>query len=462
MLRRYIGDKAFYRRVLGVALPIIIQNGITNFVSLLDNIMVGQVGTLQISGVSIVNQLLFVFNLCVFGAISGAGIFTAQFFGSEDHEGVRHTFRYKFLASMLLVVLGTALFLLADQPLIGLYLQGDGDPRDVAMTMAYGTDYLRIMLLGLLPFALASTYSGTLRETGQTMVPMVGGIVAVFVNLALNYVLIFGHFGLPAMGVRGAAIATVASRYVELAIVAGWTHAKSDRNPFIQGAYRSMRIPGKLFRDITVKGMPLLINEALWSLGMAFLNQCYSTRGLDVVAAMNIATTLNNLASVVFLSMGNTVGIIVGQMLGAGKSAEEVRDADNKLIAVAVVSCLVFGGLMALGAEAFPHIYNTTDHVRHIATRIIWICAAFMPFHSYCNATYFTLRSGGQTMVTFLFDSCYVWVCSVPLAFCLSRFTALPIVPLYLACSCMDFLKCAVGYIMLKRGTWIQNLAVSE
>ena len=462
MLRRYIADKAFYRRVLAVALPIIIQNGITNFVSLLDNIMVGQVGTLQMSGVSIVNQLLFVFNLCVFGAISGAGIFTAQFYGSQDHEGVRHTFRYKFLVSMLLAVLGTALFLLAGQPLIGLYLQGDGDPRDVAITMAYGSDYLRMMLLGLLPFALASTYSGTLRETGQTMVPMVGGIVAVFVNLVLNYVLIFGHFGAPAMGVRGAAVATVISRYVELAIVAGWTHLKSDANPFIQGAYRSMRIPKKLFRDITVKGMPLLVNEALWSLGMAFLNQCYSVRGLDVVAAMNIATTLNNLASVVFLSMGNTVGIIIGQMLGAGKSAEEVRDADNKLIAVAVASCLVFGGLMALVGDAFPHIYNTTDSVRHIATRIIWICAAFMPFHSYCNATYFTLRSGGQTMVTFLFDSCYIWVCSVPLAFCLSRFTALPIVTLYLLCSCMDFLKCAIGYVMLKRGTWIQNLAISE
>ena len=462
MLRRYIGDKAFYRRVLGVALPIIIQNGITNFVSLLDNIMVGQVGTLQMSGVSIVNQLMFVFNLCVFGAVSGAGIFTAQFYGSQDHDGVRHTFRFKFLVSIGLVVVGMAVFLLAGQPLIRLYLQGDGDPRDVAITLAYGADYLRIMLLGLLPFALASAYSGTLRETGQTMVPMIGGITAVFVNLVLNYILIFGHFGLPAMGVRGAAIATVASRYVELAIVAGWTHLNGERNPFIQKAYRSMRIPKKLLKDIIIKGMPLLVNEALWSLGMAFLNQCYSVRGLDVVAAMNIATTLNNLASVVFIAMGNTVGIIIGQMLGAGKSAEEVLDADNKLIAVAVVSCLAFGGMMALAGDAFPHIYNTTEEVRWIATRIIWICAVFMPIHSYCNATYFTLRSGGQTMVTFLFDSCYVWACSVPLAFCLSRFTDLPIVPLYLLCCCMDFVKCAIGYVMLRRGTWIQNLAKSE
>jgi Na+-driven multidrug efflux pump len=177
---------------------------------------------------------------------------------------------------------------------------------------------------------------------------------------------------------------------------------------------------------------------------------------------MNIATTLNNLASVVFLSMGNTVGIIIGQMLGAGKSAEEVRDADNKLIAVAIGSCLVFGGLMAACGHLFPQLYNTTDDVRWIATRIIWICAAFMPIHSYCNATYFTLRSGGQTMVTFLFDSCYVWVCSVPLAFCLSRFTDMPIVWLYLACSCMDFVKCGIGNYMLRRGTWIQNLSKAE
>ena len=222
-----------------------------------------------------------------------------------------------------------------------------------------------------------------------------------------------------------------------------------------------MRIPKALLKGIFIKGMPLLINEALWSLGMAFMSQCYSVRSLDVVAAMNIATTLSNLASVVFLSMGNTVGIIIGQMLGAGKTEQEVRDADNKLIAVSVVSCLLFGGLMAAVSGLFPQIYNTTDSVRHLATRIIWICAAFMPFNAYCNAAYFTLRSGGQTMVTFLFDSCFVWVCSVPLAFCLSRFTDLPIVPLYLACCSMDLIKCVIGYIMIRRGTWIQNLAKS-
>ena len=459
MFKRYIGDRAFYRRVLGVAVPIIIQNGITNFVSMLDNIMVGRIGTVEMSGVAIVNQLMFVFNLCVFGAVSGAGIFTAQFHGSQDHTGVRHTFRFKFLVSLALGILGIGLFRAAGEPLIQLFLRGEGDPKDAALSLAHGLRYLRVMLLGLLPFALANAYSGTLRETGQTVVPMVAGIIAVVVNLTLNYVLIFGHFGVPALGVRGAAAATVISRYVELAIVAGWTHLHGDRNPFIRGAYRSMHIPASLLRGIIVKGMPLLINEFLWASGMALMNQSYSTRGLDVVAAQNITSTLYNLSSVVFMAMGNAVGIVIGQMLGAGRSEQEVRDADRKLIALSVVSCVFFGGLMASASGLFPKIYNTTDQVRSLATVRICVSAVMMPFNAYTNAAYFTLRSGGQTLVTFLFDSCFVWVCCVPVAFGLSRFTDVPIVPLYAICNAMDLLKCAIGAFMIHRGAWIQNLA---
>ena len=224
MLKRYIGDRAFYRRLLLIALPIMIQNGISNFVSLLDNIMVGQVGTVQMSGVSIVNQILFVFNLSIFGAASGAGIFTAQFHGSRDNEGIRHTFRFKLMICLLLAAVWIAVLIFGGETLIGLYLRGEGDPQDAALTLEYGMSYVKIMLLGLLPFAICNAYSGTLRETGQTVVPMVAGIISVLTNLILNYILIFGHFGAPKMGIAGAAVATVISRYVELLVVALWTH----------------------------------------------------------------------------------------------------------------------------------------------------------------------------------------------------------------------------------------------
>lgn len=458
MRNRYIGDRAFYRRVFGVAVPIIIQNGITNFVSLLDNIMVGQVGTIPMSGVSIVNGLLFVFNLSIFGASSGAGIFTAQFFGSRDDEGVRHTFRFKFLICLLLSVLGVTLFLTRGTQLIGLYLTGSGEAATAQGALDYGLRYLHVMLWGFVPFALSNTYSSTLRETGETVVPMAAGIMAVLVNLCLNYVLIFGHFGAPALGVEGAAIATVISRYVELAIVAAWAHTHVGRYSYMTGVYRSLHIPGRLLRAIIRKGMPLLINEFLWSFGMAILNQCYSTCGLDVVPAQNISSTLWNLGSVVFLSMGNAVGIIMGQMLGAGQNRDEVRDTNRKLISVSVLSGALFGLIIILFSGLFPKIYNTTDSVRLLATQLICISALMMPFNSFTNATYFTLRSGGQTMVTFLFDSCFVWVVCVPLAFCLSRFAHMSILPLYAICQGTDLIKSALGAIMLKQGKWIQNL----
>ena len=458
MFRKFIGDRQFYRRTLAVAIPIIIQNGITNFVSLLDNIMVGQVGTMPMSGVSIVNQLLFIFNLCVFGASSGAGIFTAQFHGSGDHKGITHTFRFKVLVCSFISLVGIAIFSLLNTPLIGLYLTGEGDPMAAAQALSSAQDYLAVMLWGLIPFALTTAYSSTLRECGQTTVPMVAGVCAVLVNLVLNYCLIFGHFGLPEMGVRGAALATVISRYVELAIVAAWTFLHADQQKFIRGAYRSIYIPKKLLWGMITKGMPLMINEFLWSMGIATMNQAYSTCGLDVVPAMNISSVLFNLGSVAFMALGASVGIIMGQMLGAGVKEAELRDTNRKLVALSVASGIFFGSVLAAASPFFPRLYNADESVRNLATILICITACTIPFNSYTNAAYFTLRSGGKTMVTFLFDSCFVWSICVPLAYCLSRFAKLPIIPLYVICQSAELLKCTLGFIMIRQGKWIQNL----
>ena len=435
-----------------------IQNGITNFVQMLDNVMVGQVGTIPMSGVAIVNQLMFVFNLCVFGAASGAGIFTAQFKGREDHAGIRHTFRFKLIVGALLSAAGIGIFLTFGKDLISLYLTGEGTPEEAAQTMDYGLRYLKVMLIGLVPFALSNAYSGTLREIGETKVPMIAGITAVFVNLIGNYILIFGHFGAPALGVVGAAVATVISRYVELAIVALWTHTHGTRHPFITGALRSFRIPGKLTGDIIRKGMPLLINEFLWSTGMAFLSQCYSTRGLDVVAALNIATTISQVSNVVFLSLGNAVGILMGQMLGAGAPEEQIRRDNRRMIGLCVWVCFGVGAIAVVLSGVFPRLYNTTDSVRSIAAGLICLSAVMMPVNSYNNAMYFTLRSGGQTFVTFVFDSGYSWCVCVPVAYLLSRFTSLSILPLYAVCVGVDVFKIFIGKYLLDKGVWIRRI----
>lgn len=261
--KKFIGDKAFYKMVLAIAIPIMIQNGITNFVSLLDNIMIGRIGTEQMSGAAIVNQLLFVYNLCLFGGVSGAGIFTAQYAGQKDHEGVRQTFRYKLWLVIILTIITVLLLISSGEALIGMYLKGEGSAAALEATSRYGMQYLWIMLIGLPPFMISQVYSSTLRECGETVPPMKAGVTAVLVNLVFNYLLIYGKFGFPELGVRGAAIATVISRYVEVAIVIVWTHTHTDRMPFAKGLYSTLKVPASLTKKILIKGTPLLLNETL-------------------------------------------------------------------------------------------------------------------------------------------------------------------------------------------------------
>lgn len=456
-MRKYIGDKAFYKMVLTVVIPIIVQNGITNFVGMLDNIMVGRVGTEQMSGVAITNQLMFVFNICIFGAVSGAGIFTAQFYGCGNNKGIRDTFRFKMISCAAICAIGFLVFVLGGEDLIRMYLHGENIEGSLAATLGYAKDYLRIMLFGLIPFAIVQAYAGTLRECGETMLPMKAGIFAVLVNLLFNYILIFGKFGAPVMGVAGAAIATVISRFAELLVVVIWTHKHTDRFPFMIGAYRSIRIPGTLALNILKTGMPLLVNEALWSAGMAGLMQCYSVRGIDVVAGMNISTTISNLFNVIYISMGNAVAIIIGQLLGAGRM-EEAKDSDRKLIFFSVASCVAVGLVLAAVSPFFPMLYNTSEEVRQLATWFICVAALCMPLYSCTNATYFTLRSGGKTVITFFFDSGFVWAVSIPVAYLLSRYTQIPIVLLYLICQSLELIKSAIGLFLVKKGVWIHNI----
>ena len=455
---RYVGNKRFYQMTLGIAVPIMIQNGISNFVSMLDNIMVGNVSAEQMSGVSIVNQLIFVFNLMIFGAVSGAGIFGAQFFGSGDTKGVRDTFRFKIVSCGLLTALGILIFLGFGDELIRMYLQGEGQAEQIEACFYYAKQYLFIMMVGFIPFYVCQCYASTLRETGETILPMVSGIVAVIVNFCFNLVLIFGLLGFPAMGAAGAAIATVISRFVEAGIVMIAVHCKKKKYAFIEGAYKSLYVPGYLVKGILQKGIPLLLNETLWAGGMAFLNQCYSVRGFDVVSAVNISSTIANVFNVSFIAMGSAIGIIIGQMLGAGKT-EEAVDADRKLIAFSVVSCLLFAAVLFALSPVFPLIYQEVGPASHaMASSFMRIAACCMPIGAYANAAYFTLRSGGKTFITILFDSCYVWLLVVPLAYCLSRFTDLPIVPLFFCCQFIEIGKCIIGAIMIKSGIWINKI----
>lgn len=454
---KYIGDKSFYKRVLIMVVPMILQNLVTNFVSMIDNIMVGQIGTEQMSGVSIVNQFIFVFNITVFGAVSGPGIFGAQFFGKGDAEGQKQTVRFRIIICAVIVVIGAFIFGRFDENLISLFISKDDAPEKIALTLQSGREYMSIIIIGLFPFCIGQAYSSVVRECGETAIPMIGSMSAVGVNLVLDYGLIFGKLGMPELGVRGAAVATVISKFIEAAVVIGWAHTHHERNKYIVGLYRTFRIPRDLVADMTKKGLPLLVNEFLWAAGMSVIAQCYSERGLDVVAARNISGTITNLFGSVYIQLGACIAIIVGAELGANR-LKEARMIDDKMRFFSVAATTLLTVAILPLAQLFPMLYNTEDNVRVLSAYMIVIQALAMPMWSYTNACYFTLRSGGRTGLTFLFDFLFTWVLMIPLAFVLSYLTDMDIYPMYAVITFSELVKVVVGFFMVRSDIWINNI----
>ncbi len=453
---KWFGDRQFYRTVMAVTLPIMVQNGITNFVNMLDNIMVGQVGTLPMSGVSITNQLMMIFNITIFGVVNAAGIFGAQFFGKGDSEGHRSCLRFKILSVSLVVLAWLLVFHFAGSALIHLYLNAEvNTAAQIGETASYALSYLRIMMVSLPLFGLTQILSSNIRETGETVLPMNSSLWAVAVNLCFNYILIFGHFGFPKMGIRGAAAATVFSRVVELAVITAGAYRR--KYAFLDHLFATLAVPGSLAADILKKGAPLMVNELLWSVSMAAIAQCYSTRGLTAVAAMNINSTINNLFMIVGMAMGISISILVGQKLGAGL-IEEAVDLDRKMIVTSLLMSLAIMGMLFISAPLFPKLYNTSDEVRATAESLLKITALFSPVYALSHAGYFTIRSGGRTIITLLTDSVYTTCVNFTAAFILSRFTSLNVVLMFLLVQATDIPKVIIAMTLVHKRIWVNNL----
>jgi len=515
----FIGDKAFYRTLLVILLPLVVQQGFTSFVNMLDTLMVGSLGEESLSAVGVVNQILMVFNLTLFGGLSGISIFGSQFAGKGDVDGMRQSFRAKLYFGAAVLVIGMAVLIAFGGDFIGLFMAAERAPLSqislkpevltallpagnallplqaslpadavltaapvesftaslhalaesrVSFAMQEGHDYLTIMLFGLLPFILVQCYAGSMREMGKTVAIMVASVVAILTNLVLNFLLIYEPrelFGLAiwgaGMGVRGAAIATVVSRFVEMFIVLIYAHLHQHRYIFLKGAFRNGYVPLSLIKRVAITGSPLLLNEVLWSLGMTFINQCYSTRGMTALAALNITSTAWNLFCIIMFAMGNAVSIMVGQYLGRGDK-QGARDVDAKLLFITVVSHIILGaGLMACSGF-IPYLFGVSAKAQQLATRTLVIAGLSLPIHAFLHATYFTIRSGGKTFITFLFDSAYTWAVPAMLALYLSRCTNADVVTMYFCIQFVDVVKLVIGLFMLKSDFWANNIVADQ
>lgn len=457
MLKKFIGNKQFYKTLLVVCIPIVLSQLITQFVGLLDNLMVGQLSPAEYNGVAIANQFMFIFNLAVFGATAGPSIFATQYHGAKNIEGVKETIRYKWIISIVILLIGILVFTLFDDSLFNLFIHEENlDSVNPADVIKYGKEYLSVMIFGLFPFVITEIYSTNLREAKQTFVPMLSNIIAVVLNLVLNYILIFGNFGFPALGVKGAAIATVISRFIGCAVVVIFAHCNKKYN-FVNCIFKRFLPSKSSFVNIFKGSYLLLINEFLWSFGMTLLNYCFSFKGLEVVAAMNIVSTVSNLFGLLGTSVGIGISVILGQQLGSNQLNEAKEDSD-KYIFFAIILGIFITVLMFFIKDPILSLYKFDRSILDIASTLIIISSAMVVVRTYSITCYFIIRSGGKIFITFLFDSVFTIVIRFGVTFLFVQLTDLNIFYIYFISEILEIIKIIIGTILVKKGIWVNKL----
>lgn len=451
-IRNYIGDKSFYKKLLIVTLPLIVQQLITTSVQLVDNIMVGKLGESAIGSVAVINQFYFVVILVTFGVLSGAGIYSAQYYGSGDHEKLRETFRFKLIAAGVVGVISFAVFTVFGESLIRLF-------SDSPETIKGGLEYLSIIRYAIFPWVLAVAISNTFRETGVTKPLLYISLVAIATNTGLNFVLIFGMFGFPALGITGAAIATLIARIIEFLLSLlllkrrGQLFSTKVRHLFV--------IAPKVLSGILLMAIPLTLNEGLWSLGQTTFLHAYSTRGDSALAAMTMTNAISQIVFVTFGALATGVAVLVGNTLGRN-ALDEARENAKKLMATAVIFATFMGMVLFVISFFVVNLYDVPQTTKDMASFNIRINAIFIPVYTFNVVLYFTLRSGGDMRSTLMMDSGYMWVVTVPIALILAYLTTLPVTLMFLCVQAMDIPKLFFGYDRYQKGYWIKNLAVTS
>ncbi len=449
-LKRFFGDLKFYKTVASIAVPIIIQQLLIASVALVDNIMVGQLGESSINGVTIVNQLNFILMIVTFGVMGGAGIFTAQYFGAKQLDALRMSFRYKINAALVVSIIGVFLLSIFGSTLIGLFTRE-------SVTLSLGLTYSNIIIYGIPPFILSLAISGTFRETGVAKPLLFISLFALILNAAINYVLIFGYYGFPELGVAGAAIGTVIARYVEFGLlVILMIYMKSS---FRFKLVTLFQIPIDVIKKINKKALPLTINEVFWSIGQTAVIFAFALRGETELAAMNVANGVSQIVFVIFGGIATSVAVMVGNTLGENK-LKEAEDNAYKLIMTAFMMAVVVGLVLLIISPVLIDFYDIEPQTRIWALKAIRYNSVLIWLYSVNVAIYFTLRSGGDVLSTIYADSGFSWAVMVPVALILGYFTTIDIALMFLIVKGTELPKVFYAWHLLSKKKWLQNLTV--
>ena len=444
-------DKEFYATLLRITIPIALQNLISASLNMIDTLMIGQLGENQIAAVGLANEVFFLLNLFLFGICSGTGIFVAQFWGKGDIKNIRRVLGLSIFCGLGISGIFTFVALAMPEKALGVFTR---DPAVIEL----GVSYLSIVGLSYVMTAITYTYAFALRNTAQPKIPMILSAIAVVTNAVFNYILIFGKLGLPAMGVRGAALATVIARALELGLVL-WVVYGYD----LPAAARlrdmvdlSLSFVGGFFRT----ALPVILNEGLWALGVTTYSVIYGRMGTGVVAAVNISGTVERIAMVFFIGMSHACAFMVGNAIGAGDEAKAISYA--KKLAVFGPATAVFGGLIVIGFSGpILSMFRVSELVRADAKAVLIAAALVMPVRTFNWINIVgVLRGGGDTRYSLMIDASAVWCVGVPVGYIMGLLLHLPIKFVYpMIIFSEQLFKGVLGVKRLASRKWINNLA---
>ena len=437
MLKKYFGTKQFYRTVISIAFPIMAQQFITTFVNLIDNVMIGSIGNIALTSVTVANLFFLIMNSILFGLCGAAGIYIAQFFGAKQKKNCQEVFNINMAFAVGAGLLFTLIIFIFPQYAIELFSK-------TPIIVDEAIKYLHLAKYTYIPFAVSFTCMMALRAVGINKIQLKVGIVAVITNTALNYCLIFGNFGFFKMGIQGAAIATIIARLVEM--------ASFDLKGII-------RINVNLLTSIVRKAIPLTINEILFSLGQALIFMSYMRCDEYLVASISVVDTVANIMFIVFGGLSSAVSIMIGNKLGANK-LDEARDNARKLLCFALMVSLMIGMICFLLAPLIPNLYNVDIPIKEAIVRLVRIKSIMINIYAFNVCIFFILRAGGDVVSTMIMDSGFLWAAGVLVSTLLSSFTTISLISLYIVVESLDLIKLIIATYFFKKERWVKNIAV--
>jgi len=446
-----LSDRIFLSKAAKIAFPVAMQGMLNTVVNMIDTMMIGSLGSTAIAAVGLANKVFFVMTLLVFGIVSGSGILAAQFWGNHDVKNIR-----KVLGMALSLALAAAvLFLLPAVfcPELTMRIFTTS-----AAAIQIGAAYLAVVALSY-PFTAASnTYVAMMRAVGQVKEPVVISCCTIFINIAFNYILIFGKFGAPALGVVGAAIATLIARIVETTALLGVVYIR--KSPIACRPSEMFGYSGFFIRKFFSTASPVIANEFVWGLGVTMYALVYGRMGDLAMASITVATTVQDIMMVLFQGLGAATSVILGNEMGAGHMKKAERYATNFLILQFLLT-IVVACLCVVMRQQVIGLYRVTGEVAEGVSRCLLVFSLFLPAKNFNYSNIVgILRSGGDTKVCLFLDCSGVWLIGIPMAFLGGMILKQPIHIVYAMVMLEEVYKMVLGYPRYRQKKWLRNLAV--